>query len=94
MQSLAQDPARNDLIFDDILSALEAGRSPVVITERKDHLDLLGGSPVKVREERHRSPWRHERSAVTGGNRIPGDNSGGRGTGPGGDGSLSRRGLR
>ena len=38
---LAQDPVRNDLIFDDILSALEAGRSPVVITERKDHLDLL-----------------------------------------------------
>jgi superfamily II DNA or RNA helicase len=38
---IAQDPARNDLIFDDILSALEAGRSPVVITERKDHLDLL-----------------------------------------------------
>ena len=31
---LAQDPARNDLIFDDILSALEDGRSPVVITER------------------------------------------------------------
>ena len=40
---LAQDPARNDLIFDDILSALEAGRSPVVITERKDHLDILAG---------------------------------------------------
>jgi superfamily II DNA or RNA helicase len=38
---LAQDPVRNDLIFDDILSALEAGRSPVVITERKDHLDAL-----------------------------------------------------
>ena len=38
---LAQDPARNDLIFDDILSALEDGRSPVVITERKDHLDIL-----------------------------------------------------
>jgi superfamily II DNA or RNA helicase len=40
---LAQDSARNDLIFDDILSALEAGRSPVVITERKDHLELLAG---------------------------------------------------
>ncbi len=40
---LAQDTARNDLIFDDILLALEAGRSPVVITERKDHLDLLAG---------------------------------------------------
>jgi superfamily II DNA or RNA helicase len=38
---LAQDQVRNDLIFDDILSALEAGRSPVVITERKDHLELL-----------------------------------------------------
>lgn len=38
---LAQDQARNDLIFDDILSALEAGRSPVVITERKDHLEVL-----------------------------------------------------
>ena len=40
---LAKDPARNDLIFDDILSALEAGRSPLVITERKDHLDELAG---------------------------------------------------
>jgi superfamily II DNA or RNA helicase len=38
---LAQDTARNDLIFNDILLALEAGRSPVIITERKDHLDLL-----------------------------------------------------
>ncbi len=38
---LTQDPARNDLIFNDILSALEAGRSPLVITERKDHLDVL-----------------------------------------------------
>ncbi len=38
---LAADQARNDLIFEDILSALEAGRSPVVITERKDHLALL-----------------------------------------------------
>ena len=28
---------RNALIFDDVLTALEAGRSPVVLTERKDH---------------------------------------------------------
>jgi superfamily II DNA or RNA helicase len=40
---LAQVPVRNDLIFNDVLSALEAGRSPVVITERKDHLDVLAG---------------------------------------------------
>ncbi len=39
--SLARDSARNDLIFDDILLALEAGRSPVVITERREHLDTL-----------------------------------------------------
>ena len=38
---LARDQERNDLIFSDILSALEAGRSPVIITERKDHLQLL-----------------------------------------------------
>jgi len=40
---IARDVARNDLIFDDILTALEAGRSPVVITERKDHLAALAG---------------------------------------------------
>jgi superfamily II DNA or RNA helicase len=38
---LVEDPIRNDLIFDDILMALEAGRSPVVITERKDHVTML-----------------------------------------------------
>jgi superfamily II DNA or RNA helicase len=38
---LTRDMARNDMIFDDILSALEAGRSPVVITERKDHLQAI-----------------------------------------------------
>jgi superfamily II DNA or RNA helicase len=38
---LARDTARNDMIFDDILSTLEAGRSPVVITERKDHLQAI-----------------------------------------------------
>jgi hypothetical protein len=40
-RALARDAARNDLIFDDVVAALEAGRSPLVITERKDHLELL-----------------------------------------------------
>jgi superfamily II DNA or RNA helicase len=40
---LGRDGVRNDLIFDDILTALEAGRSPVVITERKEHLQILAG---------------------------------------------------
>lgn len=40
---LAADQTRNDMIFEDIMAALEAGRSPVVITERKDHLTALAG---------------------------------------------------
>ena len=39
--ALAEDSSRNDLIFDDVLQALEAKRSPIVLTERKDHLDYL-----------------------------------------------------
>lgn len=39
--ALASDVARNDLIFDDVFQALERKRSPVVLTERKDHLAYL-----------------------------------------------------
>jgi superfamily II DNA or RNA helicase len=39
--TLASDEARNALILDDVLSALEAGRSPLLLTERRDHLDYL-----------------------------------------------------
>ena len=39
--AIAQDEGRNDLIFDDVLRALEAKRSPVILTERKDHLEYL-----------------------------------------------------
>ncbi len=39
--ALAQDDERNDLIFDDVLEALERKRSPIVLTERKDHLLYL-----------------------------------------------------
>ncbi len=37
--ALATDNDRNDLIFDDVISALENHRSPVLLTERRDHLD-------------------------------------------------------
>lgn len=40
-RALAADKQRNDLIIDDIVGSLEAGRSPIVLTERKDHLDYL-----------------------------------------------------
>ncbi len=39
--ALAKDENRNELIFDDILKELEQGRSPLVITERIEHLDGL-----------------------------------------------------
>ncbi len=40
-RALAGDEDRNALIFNDVLAALEAGRSPVVITERTDHLEAM-----------------------------------------------------
>jgi superfamily II DNA or RNA helicase len=39
--ALAADEARNNLIFDDVLKALDAKRSPVILTERRDHLEYL-----------------------------------------------------
>ena len=40
-RAVAIDEERNALIFDDVLHALDAGRSPVVLTERTDHLETL-----------------------------------------------------
>ena len=40
-QALARDAGRNDLILNDVIGSLEEGRSPIVLTERKDHLDFL-----------------------------------------------------
>ena len=45
--ALAQDSGRNDLIFDDVLKSLEAKRSPIVLTERKDHLDYLNKADTR-----------------------------------------------
>lgn len=39
--ALAADADRNALIFDDVLKALEDGRCPIVLTERRDHLEWL-----------------------------------------------------
>ena len=40
-RSLADDAPRNALILADVTASLEAGRSPIVLTERRDHLDFL-----------------------------------------------------
>jgi len=39
--ALTIDDKRNDLIFDDVLSNLVAGRRPVILTERRDHLEYM-----------------------------------------------------
>jgi len=40
-EALIKDDARNEMIIRDVVAALEEGRSPVLLTERRDHLDLL-----------------------------------------------------
>lgn len=37
--ALIANQGRNDLIFDDVVSALEEGRSPLLLTERVEHLE-------------------------------------------------------
>lgn len=39
--ALVADKARNEMIFGDILRAVKENRSPVLLTERKDHLDYF-----------------------------------------------------
>ncbi len=39
--AIAKDESRNVMIVDDVLAALEAGRNPLVLTERREHLDYL-----------------------------------------------------
>lgn len=39
--ALVADPARNALIVEDVICALVEGRSPVVLTERREHLEAL-----------------------------------------------------
>ncbi len=40
-QPLTMDENRNHMIFDDILNSLEEKRTPIVLTERKEHLEIL-----------------------------------------------------
>lgn len=40
-QALVDDSKRNDMILDDIISAIVAGRSPLVLTERTAHVEFF-----------------------------------------------------
>ena len=46
--ALARDEARNAMILDDVVRALEEGRSPIVLTERKDHLEYFASRLARV----------------------------------------------
>jgi superfamily II DNA or RNA helicase len=40
-QSISNDQHRNQLLFDDVLNELDKGRSPILLTERIEHLENL-----------------------------------------------------
>jgi superfamily II DNA or RNA helicase len=40
-RALATDEARNRMILDDVIRAVEDGRSPILLTERRDHLEYF-----------------------------------------------------
>jgi hypothetical protein len=46
---LVADETRNRLICDDIIQATREGRSPIVLTERNEHLDRLTAAMSSVR---------------------------------------------
>ena len=39
--ALARDELRNELVLNDVIRALESGGSPILLTERKDHLEYF-----------------------------------------------------
>jgi superfamily II DNA or RNA helicase len=41
--ALAADGKRNDLILNDVIASLEERRSPILLTERRDHLEFFAG---------------------------------------------------
>jgi len=46
--ALARDEARNAMILNDVVRALEEGRSPILLTERKDHLEYFASRLERV----------------------------------------------
>ncbi len=46
--ALARDEARNAMILNDVVRALEEGRSPILLTERKDQLEYFGSRLASV----------------------------------------------
>jgi superfamily II DNA or RNA helicase len=46
--TLAADTRRNELILNDVIGALEQRRSPILLTERKDHLEYFAAQLSRI----------------------------------------------
>jgi superfamily II DNA or RNA helicase len=46
--ALVRDEARNAMILNDVVHALEEGRSPILLTERKDHIEYFASRLERV----------------------------------------------
>lgn len=46
---LISDESRNNLILNDLLQALDEGRSPILLTERREHLEYFVSKLEKSR---------------------------------------------
>ncbi len=62
---LGTDPVRNAMIVDDVVQALEEGRSPLVLTERRDHLEYLQEQLGSSIEKRDRAARRHGKEGTS-----------------------------
>lgn len=59
--ALAADRKRKRLILDDVIQALEQGRSPILLTERKDHLEYFA---AREKLQNIGTKWAAKRSAA------------------------------
>ena len=47
-RALASDGARNTCILDDVIAAIHEGRSPILLTERKDYIEYFRRRPGRI----------------------------------------------
>ena len=73
--ALTNDSARNERILDDVIAAIHEGRSPLLLTERKDHLEFfaqrLGGFAKHIVVLQGGMSRKEQRRAMDGLARIP-----------------------
>ena len=84
-QELVDDELRNRRICDDVIDAANSGRSPLVLTERNDHLDRLEQRARHAVSVTSSCCGRDGQEAAAGRDRSPGSHSSRRGTGASGD---------